>query len=116
MIQELNDIDLSISQRNEIAILLRSYLPDTEVWAYGSRVKFTSRPNSDLDIIVFANADQKMDVFKLKEAFEESTLSFRVDLFIWDEVPEHFKQNIQEERVVLQRKKADLIMIGRELY
>ncbi len=107
MYQELNNIDLSISQREEITTLLKSYLPNTEVWAYGSRVKFTSHSNSDLDIVVFASAEQRMDVFKLKEAFEESTLSFRVDLFIWDEVPEQFRQNIQEERVVLQRKKAD---------
>ena len=100
--KELDNIDLTVSQRKEILSLLKHYLPDTEVWAYGSRVKFTAKPSSDLDMVAFASKEQSLSVANLKEAFEESSLPFRVDFFVWDEVPEQFHKNIEAERVVLQ--------------
>ena len=36
---ELTGIDLRTDQHREVARLLQRHLPDTEVWAYGSRVK-----------------------------------------------------------------------------
>ncbi len=99
--RELDNIDLTEAQRKTIVALLRRYLPNTEAWAYGSRVKFTSNPKSDLDIVVFAKPQQFLQVSDLRDAFEESDLPFRVDLFVWDEVPEEFHKNIAAERVVL---------------
>ena len=107
MSKKLDNIDLSISQREEVAALLQRYLPDTEVWAYGSRAKFTAKPHSDLDMVAFAAKEQSQAVADLREAFEESYLPFRVDLFVWDEIPEEFHRNIEKERVVLQEKKDD---------
>ena len=107
MSQALNNIDLTAAQRKEVAALLQRYLPDTEVWAYGSRVKFTAKPHSDLDMVAFAAKEQSQAVADLREAFEESYLPFRVDLFVWDEVPEEFRRNIEEVRVVVQKKKKE---------
>ena len=104
MSQALNNIDLTAAQRKEVAALLQRYLPDTEVWAYGSRVKFTAKPHSDLDMVAFAAKEQSQAVANLREAFEESYLPFRVDLFVWDEVPEEFHGNIEKARVVVQRE------------
>ena len=94
-------IDITGEQRATILALLECHLPDTEAWAYGSRVKWTSRPQSDLDLVVFATEEQQMQIDALREAFEESDLPFRVDLFVWDEVPESFKDKIKAQRVVL---------------
>ena len=102
MAKELDNIDLTPSQHKEVMALLKRYLPDTEVWAYGSRVKFTAKPSSDLDMIIFASKEQNQAVVNLREAFEESYLPFRVDLFVWDEAPEQFRRNIKEARVVVQ--------------
>ena len=107
MSKVLNNIDLTAAQRKEVAALLQRYLPDTEVWAYGSRVKCTAKPHSDLDMVAFASKEQSQAVASLREAFEESYLPFRVDLFVWDEVPEGFHGNIEEARVVVQEKKCD---------
>jgi len=52
-------------------------------------------PWSDLDIVVFPNEKQKHRLPLLKEAFEESNLSFRVDLLEWDSLPDSFKANIE---------------------
>ena len=109
MSKALNNIDLTAAQRREVTALLQHYLPDTEIWAYGSRVKFTAKPHSDLDMVAFAAKEQSQAVANLREAFEESYLPFRVDLFVWDEVPEGFHRNIEEARVVVQNmKKKDL--------
>ncbi|MDR0881855.1 MAG: nucleotidyltransferase domain-containing protein [Candidatus Adiutrix sp.] len=81
--------------------LLELHLPDADIWFYGSRAKGGSRPQSDLDMVVFSGPEQKYQVADLKEAFEESNLPFRVDLHIWDEVPDNFKKIIEDEHVSL---------------
>ena len=51
---------------------------------------------------VFADLEERESVFELKNDFEESDLPFRVDVFIWDEVPSRFHKNIERNHVVLQ--------------
>ena len=102
---ELTGIDLRADEHKEVVRLLQHHLPDTEVWAYGSRVKGNARPASDLDLVTFASAGQNEAVSRLREAFDESALPFRVGLFVWDNVPEEFRKNIEETRVVVQEKK-----------
>lgn len=101
-----DSIDITPDQRESVLSLLSSYIPDTEVWAYGSRVKGTSRPTSDLDLAVFARPEQRGRISELKEAFEESSLPFRVDVMIWDEMPVNFRKRILEQYVVLIEKRA----------
>ena len=100
-------IDITAEQRKTVLALLARYLPNTTAWVYGSRVKWTSRPESDLDLVVFAKPEQERRVSDLREAFEESNLPFRVDLFVWDTVPEQFRKTIEAEHVVLvERREA----------
>lgn len=94
-------LDVTPNQRRILLDLLNDYLPGVTVWAYGSRIKGTARPQSDLDLVVFASAEHKRSVAALKEALEESQLPFRVDLFVWDEIPAQFRDNIQQAHVVL---------------
>ena len=94
-------IDITAKQRKIVTDLLERHLPDTAAWIYGSRVKWTARPQSDLDMVVFATPEQNGRVSDLREAFEESNLPFRVDLFVWDAVPEQFRKQIKSEHVVL---------------
>ena len=101
---ELTGIDLRAEQHKEVVRLLQHHLPDTEVWAYGSRVKCAARPASDLDLVTFASAGRPKAVSRLREAFDESPLPFRVDLFVWDKAPEEFRKNIEEARIVVQEK------------
>ena len=99
-------IDITADQHKTLLALLERYLPDAAAWVYGSRVKWTSRPQSDLDLVVFAAPEQDRRVSDLREAFEESSLPFRVDLFVWDSVPEQFHKQIEAEHVVLAEKPA----------
>ena len=94
-------IDLTPAQRRSILRLIEVHLPRTDVWAYGSRVKWTSQPASDLDLVAFADPEQRRQVADLREAFEESDLPFRVDLLVWDEIPEAFQEEIDAEHAAL---------------
>ena len=94
-------IDITTDQRETIVSLLSHHLPNAEVWVYGSRVKGTSRPESDLDMVVFTTPEQAHAVSDLREAFEESDLPFRVDLFVWDDLPKSFREAIKREHAVL---------------
>ncbi len=96
-------IDLTSDQRNTVVALIARYLPDTEAWAYGSRVGWTSRPQSDLDVVVKTTPEQADAVSKLREAFEDSNLPFRVNRVVWDEVPELFRGQIEVAHVVLDK-------------
>ncbi len=98
-------IDLTTEQRNTLSDLLRRFLPGVAVWAYGSRVKWTARPNSDLDLVAFATPAQLPQVAEFKDALAESNLPFPVDLHVWDEVPERFREIIRKEYVVVQEAK-----------
>ena len=94
-------IDITPEERQTVLALLQRHLPGTAAWVYGSRAKWTSTPASDLDLVVFATPDQQPQVSDLREAFEESDLPFRVDLFVWDDVPESFRQRIDADKAPL---------------
>lgn len=98
------NIDLTPAHRDLIIKLIERHLPDTTAWVYGSRVKGTARRYSDLDMVVFSTPEQRRGVSDLEDAFEESDLPFRVDLFTWDRTPESFKENIEAEHVALVEK------------
>ena len=99
-------IAITAEQRRTVLALLNRHLSDTAAWACGSRVKGTSRPASDLDLVVFARPEQSAQVAELREAFEESDLPFRVDLFVWGEVPESSKRRIKAQYSVLVERES----------
>jgi len=94
-------IDITAEERKTILALLEQHIPGTAAWVYGSRANWTARPQSDLDLVVFPEPEQRQSVGDLREAFEESNLPFRVDLFVWDEVPDSFRAQIELEHVAL---------------
>ena len=93
-------IDITPDQRDTLLSLLVRHLPDTKAWIYGSRITGKSHPGSDLDMVVFARPEQARAVSDLRESFEESNLPFRVDLFVWDEVPKSFREQIEHEHIL----------------
>jgi type I restriction enzyme, S subunit len=108
-------IDITAEQRKTLLVLLRRSIPGVAVWAYGSRVKWTARPNSDLDLVAFTTPEQRPLVSELIEALAESELPFLVDLHVWDEVPERFQHIIRKEYVTLQdasRLESESVVVG----
>ena len=94
-------LDITTRDYKTLKYLLNAYLPGTTVWAFGSRVKFTSKPESDLDLVAFFQSEQEGSLTELKDAFAESDLPFKVDILDWGTIPDNFKQNIEKDYVVL---------------
>jgi len=61
--------------------ILIEFLPDGEVWAFGSRVAGAAKPFSDLDLVIVAPSPIPVRrLALLASAFEESDLPIKVDI------------------------------------
>jgi len=87
-------LDVTPGDRRTLEDLIARTLPGVTVWAFGSRVKGTAGPASDLDIVVFTPPGRGAAVHDLREALDESDLPFRVDVLEWDCLPDHFRRGI----------------------
>ena len=95
-------VHISGAQRKTLSALLEQYLPGVLVWAFGSRVKGNFRPDSDLDLVVFSKVTQSALVSSLREALDESSLPFNVDVLVWDEIKQDFRDHILEKYAVFE--------------
>ena len=93
------DIDVAPRDMEILLSLLDGYLPGTTVPAHGSRVAGNSTPRSDLDLVVFPCAGNGRRLSELREAFEESSLPFRVDILEWDSVGDDVRAGIESAPV-----------------
>ena len=78
--------------------IVRSILSSCDdAWLFGSRVKGTHKPFSDLDICIRLNPpDKEVAISELREAFQESALPYKVDLVDVDEISDDFQQLIRD--------------------
>ena len=83
--------------------ILQRHVPDREVWAFGSRVKGTARPSSDLDLVVLGDEPLPLSVYAaLLDDFEQSDLPWRVDVVDWATTAAPFRRIIEQEWVGVQ--------------
>lgn len=88
-----------------VKALLRQFVPQAEVWAYGSRVNGRAHAASDLDLVLRNPKDlsqKQPDIDELKAAFSESNLPFIVDVLDWARIPESFHREIEKNHEVVQ--------------
>jgi predicted nucleotidyltransferase len=85
--------------------ILQKYLPQAEVWAYGSRVNGDHHEASDLDLVVRHPADlghRQSHLGELKDAFSDSDLPIFVQVVDWAVIPASFQCEILAGYVVVQ--------------
>ena len=88
----LRDKDLIL-----IKEILKSYVPDYVVLAYGSRVNGTAHSASDLDLVIKSKDGEPLNIsilIDLKEAFQNSNIPILVDIRDWARIPDYFKEEI----------------------
>ena len=97
-------IDLNPKHLETVQHILSKHVPSCEVRAFGSRVKWTAKDYSDLDLAVIGSRrfDLK-EMYRLTEAFEESNLPIRIDVVDWHAISEGFKRIIAAEYEVIQQ-------------
>ena len=74
------DFGLSVDQRETLRRILDTQSARIErVAVFGSRAQGRERPNSDLDLVIYGNADEAT-CDRLWTLFQESALPFSVDV------------------------------------
>lgn len=97
-------IDIDPRDLTDMLRILREHVPNIEVWAFGSRVKHTAKPYSDLDLALITSQPLSLEkMATITDAFATSDLSIRVDIVDWASCSEAFRQNIAQDKVVVQQ-------------
>ncbi len=107
---ELRTLHLPEKYATQVRALLRQYIPQAEVWAYGSRVCGDHYDASDLDLVARFPPTEQRKPFRLSEigeAFRESNLPIIVQMVDWDGIPESFRDEILTGYVVVQQGAGD---------
>lgn len=98
-------LDLPDRYRRQVEALLEEHVPEAEVWAYGSRVKGSSHPASDLDLVVRSPTLEPplpaSRLGNLAAAFEESNIPIIIQAHDWASLPDTFQEEIEQQYVVL---------------
>lgn len=90
-------LDLTEQQLAIVRDILARHLPGVEVRAFGSRVDGTAGKTSDLDLALMTERPLSLQTLgRLRDAFSESDLSFRVDIVDWSSIGEDFRSVIRE--------------------
>jgi type I restriction enzyme S subunit len=100
------NIDLNQLDWSQVARILQERVPEFDVWAFGSRVKWTAKSHSDLDLAIITDKPLSLARFaEIREDFDESVLPFRVDIVDWAATSDTFRRIIERDKLVLQTGK-----------
>lgn len=84
--------------------ILAQFVPEYEVLAFGSRVTRKAKKYSDLDLVVMTDKPLSVRTMaRLKEAFSESRLPFKVDVIDWASISDGFRKVVKSNFDVVQK-------------
>lgn len=95
-------MQVSETENKIILDILKKYVPEYEVWIFGSRYHGTAKESSDLDLVIIG--EHKLSLFRmgdLKQAFQESDLFFSVDIIDWNKISKKFQTIISKGHKVI---------------
>ena len=96
-------IDIHPKYLELIKHILKDHVPQWEVRAFGSRVIQSAQSHSDIDLVIMGDSSLSLGVIgSLKEAFQASDLSIRVDVLDWHSISEDFQKVIERKYEVIQ--------------
>jgi predicted nucleotidyltransferase len=103
-------LDLTPEHLTEVRRILQFHAPGRTVRAFGSRVRGSAKPFSDLDLTVMGETPLDFrQLATMKDAFSESNLPFRVDVVDWASTSEAFRGIIEKAfEVVVEGECFDL--------
>lgn len=100
-------LDIQPQHLEIVKQILRTYLPDYEVRAFGSRVKQTATTFSDLDLAVMSEKPLSLrQLCEVEQAFSDSDLPWKVDVVDWAATTTAFQAIIIQKSIVIQQQKT----------
>jgi type I restriction enzyme S subunit len=95
-------LDIGDKEWHIVEAILQRHVPDREVWAFGSRAKWTAKEFSDLDLAILGETSLTLDESAaLADAFAESDLPWKVDVVEWATTSPSFRKIIKRDKVVV---------------
>lgn len=93
---------ISDHEWQQVSTILQHFLPEYEVWAFGSRVNGNAKPYSDLDLAIISKQPIPLPLLaEVSETFSESDLPWKVDLVDWATTSERFRQVIAAQKLIV---------------
>ena len=90
---------LSQKQIQNILKIIKSTLPHTKIYAFGSRVTGKARKYSDLDLALDNGKDIELSrLMELKERLSETDIPFVIDLIDYQSISLAFKKIIDRDK------------------
>lgn len=100
----MNRLDIAPEYMAIVQAVLQKNVPQRTVWAFGSRVKGTAKPYSDLDLAVVGDTPLSwMELAGLADDFSNSDLPWKVDIVDWANTSEEFRKVILARKIEIQR-------------
>jgi predicted nucleotidyltransferase len=98
-------LNLDAEHLRKVQAILKQYVPNMTIWAYGSRIQGKAHAGSDLDLVII-NLEhpyaKQENLTLLRTAFHDSTLPIQVEILDWAAIPSTFQNEIKNAYVVLQ--------------
>lgn len=99
----MKKLDIAPEYLSIVQSILKNNVPQRTVWAFGSRVKGTAKPYSDLDLAVIGDTPLSWaELAGLTDDFSNSDLPWKVDIVDWANTSEDFRKIIASEKTVVQ--------------
>ena len=100
-------IDVNPNHLETVKRILAAHVPECEVRAFGSRVTWTAKDYSDLDLAVVGEGALDPDVLRqIRAEFEKSDLPFRVEVLDWSATGVTFQEVIEKRYEIIQPSKV----------
>lgn len=97
-----SQITVSVPHLQYLLEQLKLYIPDATIWAFGSRVKGSHHPASDLDLAILCDKETAQKILpKLNDVFIESNIPFKIQLLDFNRLPPDMQENIKTKYVIL---------------
>lgn len=78
--------------REEVVSIIRRFLPQSRILAFGSRIQGTAKRYSDLDLCLDDGRPVELSILsKLKEELSNTAIPYRVDLSDWHRIDDAFR-------------------------
>ena len=96
-------VDIRPDHLEIVQDILCKHLPvGVKVWVFGSRANWTTKDSSDLDLALEDESQLSHRVLgTLKDAFEDSSLPYRVDLVDLNRIGDSFRRIVESQRAPL---------------
>lgn len=109
---EMPNIDVRPDLWEIVHKILQKHVPEYEIWAFGSRAKWKSKPYSDLDLAIITDQPLPLSVqAALADDFTESDLPWKVDIIDWSTTSASFRKIIESDKIVIQEAKKKTTVI-----